>query len=339
MGELARSLFIVGNKGGTNVGGSLLEAAQRLGFGAHIMETYQAMEAPTWLRRFNWWIRGHRPTWLGKFNKEVLENVSEFRPNVLLATGTVPIQKKTLAEMGKLGVLRLNFLTDDPWNPAHRASWFLETLPLYDHVFSPRRANLNDLSRLGCTKVSYLPFGYDESIFFPEPPSNTDHAFESDVVFAGGADRDRVPYFAELSKAGFNVALYGDYWDRYTETRKIWRGYADPCILRKVIGGAKVALCLVRRANRDGNSMRTFEVPAIGACMLIEDTNEHREIFGGEKKAVVYFGTIEEMIEKLRWLLEDDKERLRLAQACHRLILGGRHTYKDRLTTMLGGQD
>ena len=68
------------------------------------------MEAPTWLRRFNWWFRGHRPTWLGKFNKEVLEHVSEFRPNVLLATGTVPIQKKTLTEMGKLGVTQTKFL-------------------------------------------------------------------------------------------------------------------------------------------------------------------------------------------------------------------------------------
>src|SRR5438094_3761320 len=117
MDERAGSLLIIGNKGGTNVGGSLLKAGQRLGFGAHLIEMYQAMAAPAWLRRFNWRFRGHRPTWLGKFNKEVLEHVSEFRPNMLLATGTVPIQKKTLSEIGKRGVTRLNYLTDDPWNP------------------------------------------------------------------------------------------------------------------------------------------------------------------------------------------------------------------------------
>jgi spore maturation protein CgeB len=101
------------------------------------------------------------------------------------------------------------------------------------------------------------------------------------------------------------------------------------------ISTAKVALCLVRRANRDGHVMRTFEVPAIGACMLTEDTEEHREIFGEEGKAVVYFRPILEMIEKLRWLLDHDDERQRLAEAAYRLIVNGRNTYKDRLLTML----
>ena len=81
--------------------------------------------------------------------------------------------------------------------------------------------------------------------------------------------------------------------------------------------------------------MRTFEVPAIGACMLTEDTVEHREIFGEEGKAVVYFRTVDEMIEKLGWLLDHEDERRRLAEAAHALITKGRNTYKDRLVSML----
>jgi spore maturation protein CgeB len=81
--------------------------------------------------------------------------------------------------------------------------------------------------------------------------------------------------------------------------------------------------------------MRSFEVPAIGACMLAEDTAEHREIFGGDDEAVAYFGSIDEMVEKLRWLVKHDGERRRLAQAAYRLIRRGKHTYQDRLVTML----
>jgi spore maturation protein CgeB len=81
--------------------------------------------------------------------------------------------------------------------------------------------------------------------------------------------------------------------------------------------------------------MRTFEVPAIGACMLTEDTQEHREIFGEEGQAVVYFRSKSEMVEKLRWLLGHDHERERLASAAHELITNGRNTYKDRLLQML----
>ena len=207
----------------------------------------------------------------------------------------------------------------------------------YDHIFSPRRANMEDLRRSGCRQVSYLPFAYAPELHFAEPPV-TDaekERFTADAVFAGGADSDRVPYMVALARAGLNVALYGGYWTRFPETKAYSRGQADPRTLRKAIGGAKIALCLVRRANRDGHSMRTFEVPAIGACMLVEDTEDHREIFGEEGKAVVYFNNIDRMIEKARWLRESDDERQRLARSLHKLITSGKHTYRDRLTSML----
>jgi hypothetical protein len=47
--------------------------------------------------------------------------------------------------------------------------------------------------------------------------------------------------------------------------------------------------CPVRRASRDGHIMRSFEIAAVGGCMLAQDIDEHREIFGSEGEAVVYF--------------------------------------------------
>jgi spore maturation protein CgeB len=215
----------------------------------------------------------------------------------------------------------------------------MKALPLYDHLFSPRRANLADLEAIGCQRVSYLPFAYAPEIHFPEPypPGKKEGSIPADVVFAGGADRDRVPILAALLRAGFRVELYGGYWARFPETRASARGEAGPETVRRAIGRAKVALCLVRRANRDGHAMRAFEVPAIGACMLAEDTSEHREIFGDEGQAVIYFRTLEDLVTKLRWLLTQDNERQRLARAAHNLIVNGRNTYTDRLTEMLRG--
>ena len=81
--------------------------------------------------------------------------------------------------------------------------------------------------------------------------------------------------------------------------------------------------------------MRTFEIPAIGACMLTEDTEEHREIFGEDGKAVVYFKSVDQMLEKTKFLLNNESERRRLAREANHLIVSGKHTYKDRLVTML----
>ena len=35
--------------------------------------------------------------------------------------------------------------------------------------------------------------------------------------------------------------------------------------------------------------MRSFEIAAVGGCLLAQDIDEHREIFGSEGEAVVYF--------------------------------------------------
>jgi spore maturation protein CgeB len=70
--------------------------------------------------------------------------------------------------------------------------------------------------------------------------------------------------------------------------------------------------------------------------MLVEDTEEHREIFGPDGESVVYFRSIPEMVEKAGRLLASPVERQRLAVAVHSRIMAGNHTYKDRLAAMWG---
>ena len=60
--------------------------------------------------------------------------------------------------------------------------------------------------------------------------------------------------------------------------------------------------------------MRSFEIAALGGCMLAEDTAEHRQIFGPDGQAVVYFRTPEDAAARARALLADDAERARLSR-------------------------
>jgi len=339
-GSLPERLLIVGGVGGTNVGESLYRAALKMGMEARILDTRSAYDAPAWLRALNWRLLGRRPAHMHAFGRELLRACESFKPQVLLTTGLAPVSRRVLDRVGELGVRRLNFLTDDPWNPAHRAHWFMRALPAYGVVYSPRRAMLDDLEHAGCRQVRFLPFGYDEDLFFaPDEEARRRTLMPiADVVFAGGADEDRVPYMQAFIKHGFDLALYGEYWHGQPATRAVAKGQADVETLRVAIASAKVALCLVRRANRDGSCMRTFEVPAVGACMLTEDTPEHREIFGPEGEAVLYFDSMETMLEKTRKLCNDEILRTRLAENAHRLITAGGHTYRHRLAAMLAGK-
>ena len=328
-------LLIVGNRGGTNVGERFETAAADLGLEARLLPSSRAMVAPAWLRHVNWHLRGRRPTRLATFGREVVEACRAWRPAAVLATGLAPLDAGALARIGALGVRRLNYLTDDPWNPVHRARWFLQALPGYDVVFSPRRANLADLTAAGVAEVRYLPFAYDPALHFPDPGPSPAGAGPVDVLFVGGGDADRAPLMAALAEAGLRVALYGQYWERFAGTRALTRGQAPPAVIRRATSLARVAIGLPRRANRDGHTMRSLEIPASGGCLLAEDTGEHRELFGPDGQAAAYFGSGSDLVSQASRLVADEAERERLALAGHRLVTGGRHTYRDRLAAIV----
>jgi len=332
-----KKLLIVGNFGKVHIGSHLYYAAKGLGVDTNICDYLEAYNGSILSKKINWWLRGHRPSNLRGFGSKVLQICVDLNPDFLITSGIAPLDLNTLLKIGKLSVKRLIYLTDDPWNSAHYAPWFFECLPFYDQIFSPRKANIKDLYELGCRCVSYLPFAYSPEIHFSEKLDSHEDLlrYDTDVVFTGGADKDRIPYISVLIKEGIRVSLWGGYWDRYIETIPYFRGYADVNIMRKVISGAKISLCLVRRANRDGHVMRSYEVPAMSGCMIAEDTIEHRDIFGEEGKAVKYFKNIKELVDKTRWLLNNNEERQRMAIELNRLITRGNNTYSDRLFTML----
>ncbi len=327
-------LLIVGNPEEIHIGAHFRDAANTLGIATALCDTRAAFAARWLARQWNWRVRGHRPPRLEFFQRVVLETCEQFAPTHLLATGIAPLTRASLIALKARGVRTLNFLTDDPWSAAQRAGWFLRAVSEYDCVFTPRRANEMDLRRAGCARVEFLPFAYNPRVHFPYAGAPDEPAC-CDILFAGGADADRVPYMDALLRAGWQVDLYGGYWERFRETRGAARGHVDLAGLRRAVRRARICLNLVRRSNRDDHVMRSFEIPAMGGCVLTEDSPTHREWFGEEGAAVMYFQTRAEMIEKARWLLERQAERTRMARAAHVWVTTHRHTYRDRLAAML----
>jgi hypothetical protein len=330
-------LVLLGNPGIEHVGSHFREAAAELRIDTTFIDSREAFGGFYLKRKVDWWLRGHRPSRLDQISSSVAELCREQRPDLLVTTGFAPLHPSALRAIGDAGTRRAVFLTDDPWNPVHRAPWFVKALPYYDCVFTPRAANVEDLRAAGCRQVEYLPFAFAPHVHFRETIGEAARReLESDVIFAGGGDADRAPYIAALREAGFRIALYGEYWDRFRGTRNLSRGLIGLDGLRKAMAAAKLALCLVRRRNRDGHAMRSFEVPAFGVCPLLERTPEHEKLFGTNARAAArYFDSIPEMVTNARALLADEHERLRLANAAHALITGHHHTYGDRLARIV----
>lgn len=330
-------LLIIGIPQPTHVGRHFFHAARSLAWEVDLMDLTTAYAAPVWMKRIYWHLMGHRPARLGAFSAAVVKKCRAERPDFVLTTGLAPVNEYALKEIAALGIPVANFLTDDPWNPAHRAPWFMRALPSYRHVFTPRHANEADLQEHGVQSLSYLPFAYaPEDHHPPESLSAEERGKWSGLVaFIGGADADRVALVRALVRAGVPVGLWGGYWKEQPDLAAYAHGHADEETCRKVVAAAGANLCLVRRANRDGHSMRSFELPAIGGCLLVEDTADHRSLYGPDGEAVFYFEQMADLPARARVALSITNGQCEiLRQKARQKVESSGNTYADRLESI-----
>src|SRR4029079_14059607 len=110
-------------------------AAASLDLTVEFCDAKHAFKAHQVLTKLNWYLRGHRPTRLHEFSRQLVRICLELGARSLLTTGIAPVDVDALQAIGRAGLLRLNFLTDDPFNSCHHAPWFLRALRHYDFVF------------------------------------------------------------------------------------------------------------------------------------------------------------------------------------------------------------
>ncbi|HZC46630.1 MAG TPA: glycosyltransferase, partial [Candidatus Acidoferrum sp.] len=274
-----------------------------------------------------------------QLNRALIENAAAFLPDVILIGKGRWFTPATLeAARRASGATIVNWATDDPFNSADNSRELLDSIPLYDLYVCTKKEIMNDVRRVGCANVAYVRFGYKPDVHFPEAPATAEERerFVCDVMFVGGCDPHRIAYFEALIRAipEIKLHLYGMYWERVRTLRPYARGFAVAREYRLAVNGAKIAVNLVRRANRDDHVMRTFEIPACGGFMLTERSATHDELFSEDNEAA-FFSLPDELVAKVRTYLGRDQDRAGIAAAGHRKITQGRHTYGDRLTEII----
>lgn len=208
------------------------------------------------------------------------------------------------------------FSEDDTMNHRHRTVWMDGCIPLYDLWVTTKSFNAapHEVPSLGARRVLFVHNSYDPQLHRPTPP---DPAFAADVAFVGTFEAPRANSLLRLAQAGMQVRVWGNGWERMAgrhpnlviEGRPVYDGdYA------KVCGAAKINLCFLRKFNRDLQTCRSVELPAIGVFMLHERNQEIVDLFAEEKEAV-YFGDDDELIAQVRRWLPDNAGRRRIAAA------------------------
>jgi spore maturation protein CgeB len=157
------------------------------------------------------------------------------------------------------------------------------------------------------------------------------------VGLIGSFEEQRAESIYFLAKNGIQVGVWGNGWEKNKLSHPNLR-LKGPGILgddyARGICSFDICLGFLRKVNRDQQTLRSMEIPACGAFMLAERTDEHLAYFE-EGKEAEFFGTDEELLEKVRYYLDHEAERKQIARAGRERCLKSGYSNHERLKEFL----
>ena len=249
------------------------------------------------------------------------------------------ISATTLQTLRTLGSKRLVYYSPDDIVSTHNLSFPLKwSLPWWDVVFTTKTFNVPELAALGVRCPVLVGKAFDAELHKPWHKERVGADFERfDVVFIGAFEKERCASINALSEAGISIVVYGADKGNW-KSRKL-----HPSIeLRNSVFGedyvgawhtGKVALCFLRKINRDRITQRTMEIAAIGRPMVAERTDEHDAHF---QHGLQYFGFHDdaEMVAQVKALINDRDLRISMAAAARERCLSSGYSTIARAIQM-----
>jgi len=241
--------------------------------------------------------------------------------------------KKIKAHNPKRKVICFN--PDDPFSDIIGSSSkaIKESIGLYDAYFIWHRELISKIRDKGCEHVFYLPFAADLSIINQR---NGDEIREKYAVsFIGNSDKERKELIHDVADnlKDFNErkAVFGHGWSNVTNFE--CNGQVVGKDYMATMYGSAINLNILRKQNKNSNNMRTFEIPAAGAFLLHEYSDEVAGFFK-EGEEVEFFRNADECADKIKYYVKNRSAREKIAKAGHQKLVSSDYTYTNLARTI-----
>ncbi len=232
----------------------------------------------------------------------------------------------------------IGYAPDDMCGRHNQSARFLRSLKYYDCFITTKSHNLLPLQELGCENVVFIDNSFDPETHRPIHLTDQEKSsIGGKVGFIGSYEEERAQTIRYLANNGIPVKVYCEFWppNPVDEANiEICRKslYGDD--YAKGICAFDIALCFLRKLNRDRQTVRSIEIPACGTLMLAERTKEHMRLFE-EGKEADFFDSDEELLQKVRFYLENPAQRIAIAAAGRERCLRDDYSCEGRLSKIL----
>ncbi len=282
------------------------------------------------LKLFSWFTAARQ-------REQLVKAAVDFRPDVAMFMGAAGWDAASLRRVKRLCKGRVVVLaTDDPRVvPGLKSLAWLESLAEFDIVFVPAEAAIPTFYQLGAKRVATYGFSYNPKFHFPRAASGP----YSDVAYLGSWGPLQEMWLDRIA-AEFPLRIYGWGWQhasRKSRARACWaRGEGLESEMNAAISSSKIIFNMARAEHGAAYSAKTLEIPACGGFMLTNWTREQAELFEDGKECVFY-NTMDDMLDKVRYYLQNGAEREEIRQAG--MQAAAPYTYKNSATFLLKRMD
>jgi spore maturation protein CgeB len=322
------SILYIGHCDGTSL--DRANALRRLGHRVEHFDLRQLLPATLWIDRIIWKIGGQfLSPWILRALPGRLKNrrfeLCYVDSGELVTPGIIKLFRQHAAKI-------VNYNIDDPFGrrDVARFAAYRLSVPRYDLCVVVRSENVAEAERLGAKDVMRLYRSSDEVAHAPRVvTAEAAERWHSDVLFLGTWFPERGPFLVELIELGVPLTIRGANWQKAPEwpvLKSVFKGgqlKGDDYAL--ALQCAKINLGLLSKGNRDLHTTRSLEIPALGALLCAERTQEHLAMYR-EGEEALFWDSAQECAKVCLDVLRDDERRKRIAVAgLARSIVNGYH--------------
>ena len=203
-------------------------------------------------------------------------------------------------------------------------------LVLYHSPAYSRDMDMGEKLRyIGTRRTAFWSLGVFDAAFDPmlSEEALMSRERDIDVVFVGALHRGKMPFLAKVKRAlGKRCRLHGLATlkqNMYFNARYGFPGWVTSIKQSDYVPlyqRAKIGLNIHNRGKYTVGSYRLFELAANGV-MQISDGDEYLNSFFDEGKEIIGYKNVDDLIDKIRYYLDHDDERLQIATAAYRRVM------------------
>lgn len=288
-------------------------------------------------------------------NEILIEEVSKEKPDLcFFCISSDEIKKETIREItNKSRTITLNWFTDDHWRFDNFSKYWA---PCFNWVLTTDSQAIEKYHKIDYRNVIKTQYACNHFLY---KPLNLPKIY--DVSFVGQPHDNRKKIMNKLREAGINVECWGRGWPkgRISQEKMInifsqskinlnFTKSSNPNLVRSIAGiflrrlqrGKKKPIRpedprywidnLKSRINRKRKQIkgRNFEVFGCGGFLLTEDADNLEDYYKDGEEIVIY-QNIDDLVKKIRYYLEHNDEREKIALAGYKRTLQ-EHTYERR---------